>query len=131
MLRQDRFTVKAQEAIQQSQEFAAESEHQQVTPLHLLHALVSQSDGVVQPVLEKLKVSPDAVLTEAERALKALPQVKGAREAGGGMYVTPALNEIFVTAEKEAQRFKDEYVSTEHLLLGIASLAGGDPAELI
>ncbi len=131
MLRPERFTVKAQEAIEQSQQLAAQREHQQLTPLHLLSALAAQPDGVVQPVLEKLKVLPDTILMEADRALKMLPQVKGAQQAGGQMFLTPALNEVFVAAEKEAGRFKDEYISTEHLLLGIAGLSGGDPAEQI
>ncbi len=131
MIRFDKFTLKAQEAIEQSQQIAGQREHQQITPLHLLVALVSQPDGVVQPVLEKLKVSPDTILTEADRALNALPQVKGARQAGGQMFLTPGLNEVFITSEKEAERFKDEYISTEHLLLGIAALGGGDPAEQI
>jgi ATP-dependent Clp protease ATP-binding subunit ClpB len=131
MIRFDKFTLKAQEAIEQSQQLAGTREHQQITALHLLAALVSQPDGVVQPVLEKLKVAPDTVLMDADRALNALPQVKGARQAGGQMFLTPALNEVFVTAEKEAERFKDEYISTEHLLLGIAALNGGDPAEQI
>src|SRR5260221_8685619 len=131
MLRPERFTLKAQEAIEQSQQLAAQREHQQLTPLHLLSALAAQPDGVVQPVLEKLKVPPDAILMEADRALGMLPQVKGAMQAGGQMFLTPGLNEVFVTAEKEAERFKDEYISTEHLLLGIAALSGGDPAEQI
>ncbi len=131
MIRFDKFTLKAQEAIEQSQQVAGQREHQQITPLHLLVALVSQPDGVVQPVLEKLKVAPDTILMDADRALNALPQVKGARQAGGQMFLTPGLNEVFVTAEKEAERFKDEYISTEHLLLGIAALGGGDPAEQI
>src|SRR5258708_3396431 len=131
MLRFDKFTLKAQEAIEQCQQLAQQREHQQLTPLHLLTALVSQPDGVVQPVLEKLKVAPDTILMEADRALNSLPQVRGAMQAGGQLMITPGLNEVFIAAEKEAQGFKDEYISTEHLLLGIAKLAGGDPAQQI
>src|SRR5882672_8748876 len=105
MLRFERLTVKAQEAIEQSQQTASQRDHQQLTPLHLLVALVSQPDGVVQPVLEKLKVSPDAILMEADRALGMLPQVKGAAPPPSGqLFVTPGLNEVFVSAEKEAER---------------------------
>ena len=131
MIRFDKFTLKAQEAIEQSQQVAGQRNHQQLTPLHLMVSLVSQPDGVVQPVLEKLKVPPDTILMEADRALGMLPQVRGAPQVAGQMFVTPGLNEVFVAAEKEAERFKDEYISTEHLLLGIASLGGGDPAEQI
>src|ERR1017187_9597379 len=131
MIRFDKFTLKAQEAIEQSQQVAGQHNHQQLTPLHLMVALASQPDGVVQPVLEKLKVPPDTILMEAERALGMLPQVKGAPQVAGQMFITPGLNEVFVAAEKEAGHFKDEYISTEHLLLGIAGLGGGDPAEQI
>src|SRR5258706_9161 len=131
MLRFDKFTLKAQESIEQSQQIAGQREHQQIAPLHLLYALASQPDGVVQPVLEKLKIAVDTILMEADRALNALPQVKGAQQAGAQMFLSPGLNEVFITAEKEAGHFKDEYISTEHLLLGIAALGGGDPAELI
>jgi ATP-dependent Clp protease ATP-binding subunit ClpB len=89
MIRFDKFTLKAQEAIEQSQQVAGQREHQQITPLHLLVSLASQPDGVVQPVLEKLKVSPDTILMEADRALNALPRVKGAQQANGQMFLTP------------------------------------------
>jgi ATP-dependent Clp protease ATP-binding subunit ClpB len=128
MIRFDRFTLKAQEALEQAQQIARQNQHQHLAPLHLLSALVAQPDGVVQPVLEKLGVSPDAVLMDVERGLKALPAVHG---GDGQLYMSPALNEVFLAAEKEAERFKDEFISTEHLLLGIAALRGGDPAEQI
>ena len=125
MLRMDRFTVKAQEAVARAQAEAQKRNHQQVTPLHLLLALVAQPDGVVQPVVQKLGASPDTLLTDLERALKSLPQVQGA----GQLYLSPQLGQVFEAAEKEAERFKDEYISTEHLLLAIADLKG-DPAQM-
>ncbi len=126
MIRMDRFTVKAQEAIEQAQAQAQKHDHQQLMPLHLLVALASQPDGVVKPVLEKLGTSPDAVLMDAERAMKAVPRVTGS----GQLFLSPQLGQVFQAAEKEAERFKDEYISTEHLLLAIADLKG-DPAQML
>ena len=126
MIRMDRFTLKAQEAIEQAQRVAQKHDHQQLLPLHLLAALVAQPDGVVQPVLGKLGASLDTVLMDTERAMKAIPQVTG---AGGQLLLSPRLAQIFQAAEKEAERFKDEYISTEHLLLAIADLKG-DPAQM-
>jgi ATP-dependent Clp protease ATP-binding subunit ClpB len=122
----DRFTLKAQEAMERAQSLAQKNEHQQLTPLHLLLALVAQPEGVVQPVLQKLGISVDTVLMDGERALKALPRVSGVTE----LYLAPQLGQVLQVAEKEAERFKDEYISAEHLLLAIADLKG-DPAQMV
>ena len=127
MIRMDRFTLKAQEAIEQAQQVAQKHDHQHLLPLHLLAALVAQPDGVVQPVLGKLGASPDTVLMDIERALKAIPQVTG---SVAQLYLSAELAKVFQGAEKEAGRFKDEYISTEHLLLAIADLQG-DPAQMV
>ena len=119
MFRFDKLTQKAQEALQQAQGVAERSNHQVVHPLHLLIALANEREGIVRPVLEKCKVNPDDLLSEADRALSQLPRVQGAQPQPG-IVVSPALNEVLETAFKEAERFKDEFVSTEHLLLAIA-----------
>jgi ATP-dependent Clp protease ATP-binding subunit ClpB len=117
MFRFDKLTQKAQEAVQKSQSLAEKNQHQGLTPLHLLIALASEHDGIVRPVLEKCDVNPDAVVQEAERMLASTPKVSG---EGSGMYISPALNQVFERAFSEAEKFKDEFVSTEHLLLAIA-----------
>ena len=126
MIRFDKFTQKAQEAVQQGQVIAGESNHQHIAPLHLLIASVEQTGGIVQAVLSKLGVQSGGIAQEARRQLESLPQVSGA-ESQGGMYMAPALNEVFAQAQKEADQFKDEYVSTEHLLLAL-SRQKHDPA---
>ncbi len=128
MIRMDRFTLKAQEVLEQAQAVAQQHNHQNLLPLHLLVALAAQPDGVVQPVLGKMGISPDTILMDAERALKNVPQVTGGG-TGGQLFVSPPLAQVFQDAEQEAQRFKDEYISTEHLLLAISKLKG-DPAQL-
>jgi ATP-dependent Clp protease ATP-binding subunit ClpB len=113
----DKLTQKAQEAVQQAQEIAGSNGHQAVHPLHLLIALSREREGIVRPVLEKCGVQPDALIGEAERQLNSLPKVTG---QPAGMYIAPALNQVFEDAFKEAENFKDEFVSTEHLLLGLS-----------
>ncbi|MGI8988742.1 MAG: ATP-dependent chaperone ClpB [Bryobacteraceae bacterium] len=117
MFRFDKLTQKAQEGVQQAQELAGKSQNQAVHPIHLLLALVNQRDGIVRPVLEKCGVQPDAILHESERLVQSLPKVTGQQS---GMYLSPPLNQVFEAAFEEAERFKDEFVSAEHLLLAIS-----------
>src|SRR5271170_197063 len=126
MLRMDKLTIKAQEALQAAQEMGAREGQQQIEPLHLLWALVAQGDGVVPPLLAKLGVTPEVLAKEVERQIERLPKVSGAIQ----QYLSQSLNDTISRAFDEATRFKDEYVSTEHLLLAISS-GGNDPAAQI
>ena len=123
MLRMDRLTVKAQEALQAALELAGRQGQQQVEPLHLLWALIAQGDGVVPPLLEKLGAAPARLAGEVEKQIERLPKVSGVAE----QYLSKASNAVLERAFDEVQRLKDEYVSTEHILLGIAA-ADRDPA---
>ncbi len=123
MIRADKFTVKAQEALQAAQEMGERSGQQQIEPLHVLWALVAQGDGVVPPLLEKLGVSPTQIASEAEKQISRLPKVSGGSQPQFSQATTKVLERAF----DEAQRLKDEYVSTEHILLAI-SASDKDPA---
>ena len=123
MARLDKLTIKSQEALQAAQEMAARSGQQQIEPLHLLWALIGQGEGVVSPLLEKLGVSPAQATRDIETQIERLPKVSGVSD----QYLSPATNKILDRAFEEAQRLKDEYVSTEHILLAIAK-ADRDPA---
>jgi len=123
LLRFDKFTVKAQEALQAAHEMAGRSGQQFIEPLHLLWALIAQGDGVVPPLLEKLGAQPVALAGEVEQQIERLPKVSGVSDQS----LSRASNEVLEKAFDEAQRLKDEYVSTEHILLAIAA-AGRDPA---
>jgi len=123
MIRSDKFTVKAQEALQAAQEMGERSGQQQIEPLHVLWALVAQGDGVVPPLLEKLGVSPTLIASEAEKQIGRLPKISGHSQA----QFSPATTKVLERAFDEAQRLKDEYVSTEHILLAI-SATEKDPA---
>jgi ATP-dependent Clp protease ATP-binding subunit ClpB len=123
MLQFDKLTVKAQEALQAAQEFAGRSGQQQIEPLHLLWALVAQGDGVVPPLLQKLGVAPASLADEIQKQVDRLPKVSGVSQ----QYMSPASNDVLERAFKEAQGLRDEYVSTEHILLAISSV-DRDPA---
>src|SRR3981189_1885257 len=123
MLRFDKMTVKAQEALQEAQEIAARHEQQEIVPLHLLSALVAQTDGVVPSLLARLGERSETLTAEIERELGRLPKVQGFSQQNMGR----ALNDVLEQAFKEADKFKDEYVSTEHLFLAIAA-RDRDPA---
>jgi len=116
MLRFEKMTVKAQEAVQSAQEIAASHENQQIEPIHLLAALVAQDGGVVPPLVTKLGIRPEVLSQEIEREISRLPKVQGF----GQQHMGIAVNRVLERAFKEAENFKDEYVSTEHLFLAIA-----------
>src|SRR6266481_5319105 len=127
MPRFDKLTLKAQEAMQAAQEMAARYGQQQVQPLHVLWALLAQGDGVVPPLLEKLGVSPTQLAGEVEKQVERLPKVSG----GSEQYLSPEANKVLERAFEEAQRLKDEYVSTEHILLGIAAAKRDSGGEIL
>jgi ATP-dependent Clp protease ATP-binding subunit ClpB len=119
-IRWDKFTLKAQEAVQRANDLASEHGNPEVLPLHLLAALIEDKEGIVPPVLEKIGVGPQAVLSELYRAIEALPKVSGSGATQAS--ISPAANQLLEQAFKEADNFKDEYVSTEHLLLAVTQL---------
>ena len=123
MIRFEKMTVKAQEAIQQSQEIAASHENQAVEPVHLLSALIQQADGVVPPLLARLGIRLELLSQDIEKEIARLPKVQGYSQQN----LSRALNDILEQSFEEAKKFKDEYVSTEHLFLAIAA-ADRDPA---
>ncbi len=120
----DRFTIKSQEALQAAQRLAEERRNPQTLPEHLLAVLLEQDGGVVAPVLRKLGVEPAAVRQALSTPLEALPKVttSGGPEPAGG---SSELVQILRTAENEMRELRDEYVSTEHLLLALAAHPGG------
>ena len=123
MLRFDKMTVKAQEALQTARDVAARHENQSIEPVHLLAALIQQPDGVVPPLLARLGIRAELINQDIEREIARLPKVQGFAEQNMGR----ALNDVLERAFDEADKFKDEYVSTEHFFLAIAG-QDRDPA---
>jgi len=120
----NKYTEKAQEAILAAQQLAASSSHAQVEPEHLLVTLVEQRDGVVPEILRKLSANPADIGKLARELLAKIPQAYGGAQPG----LSPRLRLVGDLAQAEAERLKDEYVSTEHLLVAIASETGRSPA---
>ncbi len=118
-IRWDKFTVKAQEAVQRANELASEHGNPELQPVHLLAALLEDKEGIVPPILEKIGIGPQAALSDVYREIEKLPKVSG--EAAQPT-LSSAANKLLDQAFKEASNFKDEYVSTEHLLLAITHL---------
>ena len=120
-IRWDKFTVKSQQAMQQAQARAAELGNPEVLPVHLLLALMEDREGVIPSVLEKIGVPTERLESELHAIEEKLPRVAGAASQPG---LSQTLNKALDQAFKEAANFKDEYVSTEHLLLGVSHLKG-------
>jgi ATP-dependent Clp protease ATP-binding subunit ClpB len=124
-IRWDKFTVKAQEAVQRASELASEHGNPEVLPVHLLAALLEDKEGIVPPVLEKIGGGPQAVLRDVYQEIEKLPKISG---AAAQPTLSQDANQLLDGAFKEADTFKDEYVSTEHLLLAATQLKR-DPAQ--
>ncbi len=116
----DRFTLKAQEALQKTQEIATEYNHQYIDCEHLLLALLREKDGLTPRILAKMDVPPETLIEKLEQHLSEQPQVTGITE----IYTTQRLNKVLVSAEKEAKRLKDDYISVEHLLIALIDSGG-------
>jgi ATP-dependent Clp protease ATP-binding subunit ClpB len=118
-MRLEKLTMKAQEALQSAQRRAEQMDSAQLEPEHLLDALLMQDEGLAAPLLRKLGVPLESMRSELEAHLANQPKVRGAQLA-----LSPRLDALFRESEKEADQFKDEYISTEHLLLGMAASDG-------
>jgi ATP-dependent Clp protease ATP-binding subunit ClpB len=118
----NRFTRKTGEAIGAAQALARDHNHSQVTPEHLLAALVGQPEGVVLPVLQRLGVAPKTVRDQVEESLGRLPQVYGATQQPA---LSPDAYHLLEAADEERAGLNDDYLSTEHLLLAMAAVPGG------
>jgi ATP-dependent Clp protease ATP-binding subunit ClpB len=128
-MRMDKLTIKAQEAVQQAQTLAERNQNVQIDVEHLLAALLQQAEGVTLPLLQKLGVNVGLLAQQIEAELARFPKIQGTADVGGSF--TPRMRTVFNTAFAEAERMKDEYVSTEHLLLGIVADTQGAAGRLL
>jgi ATP-dependent Clp protease ATP-binding subunit ClpB len=122
-MQMDKFTIKAQEALQSAQSVTQRFSHQEIDGEHLLLALLDQREGLVDPLLQKLGVRPDVLASEVDDELDRRPKVSGTTTAD--TYLGRNLKAVLDAAQSEAGKLRDEYVSTEHLLLGLVE-KGGD-----
>jgi ATP-dependent Clp protease ATP-binding subunit ClpB len=118
----NKLTVMSRSAVEEGQNQARRRSHNEVETWHLLAALLTQEGGIVPALIEKLGLTVGAMQLAAERELDRLPKVTGSVDVSK-IYVTQAVNEVLSRAEEEAGKLKDEYVSTEHLFLGLVEVA--------
>src|SRR4051794_31010763 len=116
-MRFDKFTVKAQEAVMRAQELAQQRDHSEILPLHLLASLLAEEEGVVRPLLAKIGANVLRIAEIVEGELERLPRAPGTQTG-----MARSTNDVFNQAQKEADRLKDEFLSTEHLLLALAQV---------
>jgi ATP-dependent Clp protease ATP-binding subunit ClpC len=119
MMRFDRFTERAQEAAQRAAEIIQRYGHNQIDTEHILLALIEQPGGVIPQILEKLSVNPDALVERLDATLRASPKANIFGGGAGQIFITPRVKRIIDLANEEANRLKDEYISTEHIFLAI------------
>ncbi len=124
-----KFTVKAQEAVQNAQEIASSYNNQAIEPEHLLAALVQDADGITVPILQKLGANVNYIKIKINEAIEHLPKISGIEI--GNHFLSQSLGQVFEAAAKEASQLKDEYISTEHLLLGLLEEKNNNATKLL
>ena len=115
----NQYTQKTLEALQAAQQLAVEYQHNALEPEHLLHALASQEQGLIPQLLQKLNVDPGSFAAAVAEKLSALPRVSGSGRDPDKVYISQATDKVLSAAAREAKAMKDEYVSVEHLFLGL------------
>ena len=126
-MRFDKLTLKAQEALQASQDLARRLGNPQIEPAHMLRELLAQEEGLIRPLLKKLEVDPQRIIKGVDDLLTRLPRVSGDVQ----VYLSPALNKVLDEAFKQASQMRDEYVSTEHIFYGLAVDKTSDVGRLL
>ena len=127
-MRFDRFTIKAQEALETAQGLAADVQSPELGVEHLMLALIRQTDGIVTPILQKLGADTAGIISAVEAAVQKAPKVQG---VAAEMRIAPALQSVLDTGFKEATALKDEYVSTEHLLIACAETKQSEVGKIL
>jgi ATP-dependent Clp protease ATP-binding subunit ClpB len=125
-MRLDKFTLRGQEAIQSAMELAERNQHQQVEPEHLLIAMLEQPEGIVRPLLGRLEANVPVILDEIQAAIDHFPKVRG-----GQRYYSPRLDQIATAAQQQAEEMKDDFISTEHLLLALVKEKDGEAGKIL
>jgi ATP-dependent Clp protease ATP-binding subunit ClpB len=127
-MRLDKLTIKAQDALSEAMDLAAQRQHPEISSLHLLQALLDQEQGAVGSILQRLGVSKGQLAQSIERGLSQLPKVSGATGQAG---LGNEANQVLEAGWKSAQNLKDEYLSTEHILLGMLEVRGSKAGEAL
>ena len=124
----DRLTIKAQEALQTAQSLSSEAQSPELSVEHLMLALITQTDGIVTPIFQKLGAETAAIKTALDEAVEKAPKVQ---RTGSELYISAALQAVLDNAMKEATTLKDEYVSTEHILIACAETKQSETGKIL
>lgn len=122
----DKLTVKVQQSLNNAQLAAVKHNHQQVDAIHLFSALISEDDGLIPNIFEKMGVNIDSLRRETENVLDKMPKVLGEGAQNSSVYATRRFEEILVKSEKIAKKFKDSYISVEHVMMAIMDIHSSD-----
>jgi ATP-dependent Clp protease ATP-binding subunit ClpC len=131
MMRFDRFTERAQEAAQRAAEIIQRYGHNQIDTEHILLALIEQPGGVIPQILENLKINSQALADRLDQTLRMTPKANIFGGGAGQIFITPRVKRIIDLANEEANRLKDEYISTEHIFLAILSERNTSAARIL
>ena len=126
----NQYTQKTLEALQAAQQLAVEYQHNQLEPEHLLHALASQEQGLIPQLLQKMNVDPGSFAAAVAEKLSALPRVSGSGRDPDKVYISQAADKVLSAAAREAMAMKDDYISVEHVFLGLLDEQDQNTAEL-
>ncbi|MBQ3761479.1 MAG: type VI secretion system ATPase TssH, partial [Clostridia bacterium] len=127
----EKFTRKSLEALQLAQQTALKYGNMQIEQPHLLYALLTQESGLTPEILKKIGVDTGRFTEDCLRLIERMPKVSGSGRDMDKVYISNDVNNALMAAESEAERMKDEYVSVEHLLIGLCECAGGQTATLL
>ena len=127
----EKLTQKSREAISAAQSVAVEHSHQQIDQIHLLYALVSQENGLIGSLIQKMNIDKNAVLKAVEDKINSMPSVYVVNRPSDSVYITADLDRAINFAEKTAQKMKDSFVSVEHLMIGIIETANADVKKIL
>src|SRR5436305_7326481 len=133
MMRFDKFTERAQDAIARAQEIMTRYKHNQLDVEHMLLAMLEQPDGVITQVLNVLQADAEHIKRRTDEALQSTPKTyfSPAHAGGAQIFVTPRLKRVIDAAEEEARRMNDEFVSTEHIFLAVLSERDGQSTAIL
>ena len=122
----NKLTVKAQQSINEAQLIAVRYNHQQIDVIHLFSALVFEKDGLIPNIFGKMSVDVKSLVDNTKNVLDKMPKVLGESAQSSSLYATRGFEDVFVRAESTARKFKDSYVSVEHLMIGIMEVHSRD-----
>lgn len=125
------FTKKSIEAIQNAQQMAISYQNNQIEPLHLMYALLTQPQGLIPQILTKMNVQVEDMVQSVGEAIGKLPRVSGSGRELDKVYVSSETDKVLSESEKIAQRMQDEYVSVEHLMMGLLEVAPGETGKIL